>query len=221
VSTGDLTTTSYAILGLLAIRPWSTYELAQQMERSLKHFWPRAQSRIYEEPKRLVREGLATATKERVGNRPRTTYSITGRGRDALAAWLARPGAGPVIEFEALLKVFFSEHGTRAGALANLGAIREWTQQQHAENVAFARLLRDSGGPFPERRAQIVLIGRFLVELADALDRWSVWATEQVSAWSDEGGVPEPDWSFVEQVAARPIAAARLPGASDYPSGSV
>ena len=27
----SLTTTSYAILGLLAVKPWTTYELAQQM----------------------------------------------------------------------------------------------------------------------------------------------------------------------------------------------
>jgi hypothetical protein len=40
----ELTTTSYAILGLLAIRPWSTYELARQMQRDLRFVWPRAES---------------------------------------------------------------------------------------------------------------------------------------------------------------------------------
>lgn len=105
-TTADLPTTSYAILGLLAIRPWTTYELAQQMDRSLKHFWPRAQSRIYEEPKRLAALGLVKATADAVGRRPRTVYSITAKGRRALAAWLTEPGEGPVVEFEALLKVF-------------------------------------------------------------------------------------------------------------------
>lgn len=62
-----LTTTSYAILGLLSVRPWSTYELAQQMDRSLGRIWPRAQSKLYEEPKKLVRLGLAEATKGRSG----------------------------------------------------------------------------------------------------------------------------------------------------------
>ena len=46
-----LTTTSYAILGLLAVKPWTTYELAQQMRRALGQFWPRAESKLYEEPK--------------------------------------------------------------------------------------------------------------------------------------------------------------------------
>jgi hypothetical protein len=35
VSRDRLTTTSYALLGLLAVQPWSTYELTRQMDRSL------------------------------------------------------------------------------------------------------------------------------------------------------------------------------------------
>jgi DNA-binding PadR family transcriptional regulator len=104
VSSTNLTTTSYAILGLLAIQPWSTYELAQQMERSLGRVWPRAQSKLYEEPKKLVAHGLAKASVEQVGQRPRTRYAITPKGRRALATWLREPGAGPVLEFEQLLK---------------------------------------------------------------------------------------------------------------------
>src|SRR3954470_18250166 len=100
-----LTTTSYAILGLLAIQPWSTYELTRQMDRSLSRFWPRAQSKLYEEPRKLVAHGYAVATTERVGRRSRTVYAITPEGRAALTAWLRTPGGGPVLEFEQLLKV--------------------------------------------------------------------------------------------------------------------
>src|SRR5918998_1658963 len=53
-----LSTTSYAVLGLLGVRPWSTYELADQMSRALRWFWPRAQSNLYEAPKRLAAQGL-------------------------------------------------------------------------------------------------------------------------------------------------------------------
>src|SRR5215510_15005781 len=122
MSTSALTTTSYAVLGLLAIKPWSSYELTQQMDRSLGRIWPRAESKLYEEPKKLVAHGLARSTKERVGLRSRTVYAITDDGRRALAAWLREPGAGPVLEFEQLLKIFFSENGARADALATLAA---------------------------------------------------------------------------------------------------
>src|SRR5919198_2119040 len=94
----QLTTTSYAILGLLAIRPWSTYELAKQMRRSLHHIWPRAESNVYAEPKRLVEAGLATAEVQKVGERPRTLYTITPKGRQALERWLATETAPTRVE---------------------------------------------------------------------------------------------------------------------------
>lgn len=70
--------------------------------------------------------GLARAREERVGRRPRTVYSITPKGRRALARWLREPGAGPVLEFQALLKVIFAENGRREDALASLQAVRRW-----------------------------------------------------------------------------------------------
>lgn len=203
MSTVDLTTTSYAILGLLAIKPWTTYELAQQMDRSLKNFWPRAQSRIYEEPKRLVAEGLATAASDTVGRRPRTTYSITTKGLRTLERWLTEPGGGPTLEFEALLKVFYAEHGRKQDALVNIDAIRRWADQQNAANIAFARLYRDTQGPFPERLASIILIGRFLTDFADMVNSWANWAASTVADWpADMNGI-EPDWETIRSVAAR------------------
>jgi len=77
----SLTTTSYALLGLLNIRPWTTYELTQQMRRNLHYFWPRAESNLYAEAKRLVDGGLAETSSDPVGQRPRTVYSITDLGR--------------------------------------------------------------------------------------------------------------------------------------------
>jgi hypothetical protein len=38
-------------------------------------------------------------------------------GRQALRRWLAEPGAGPVLEYEALLKAAFAARGTKADAL--------------------------------------------------------------------------------------------------------
>ena len=104
-----LTTTTYGVLGLLAVRPYSTYELAKAMGLSVGRVWPRAQSKLFEEPKKLVQHGFATAKEELVGRRPRTVYTITRAGRRALAAWLAEPGDGPVLEFEALVKLIFAE----------------------------------------------------------------------------------------------------------------
>jgi PadR family transcriptional regulator, regulatory protein AphA len=211
MSTADLTTTSYAILGLLAVRPWTTYELAQQMDRSLRSFWPRAASRIYEEPKRLVAVGLARATAERTGRRPRTVYTITPKGRRALARWLAAPGAGPVVEFEAMLKVFFADQATTSDVRTNVAAARAWAEEQTAVNVAFARLYADGAGPFPERLPAIALTGRFMVELADAVGRWADWAEAVVAAWPERPADAEPPWEVLRDIAGRPVPPAALP----------
>ena len=67
-----MSTTTYAVLGLLCIRPWSAYELTQQMSRSLRFIWPRAESGIYREPQKLVRLGYATSKEVEAGpNAPR------------------------------------------------------------------------------------------------------------------------------------------------------
>src|SRR5262249_1985196 len=75
------TPTSHALLGLLAIRPWTAYELTRQVTRSMRYFWPRSAAHVYGELKRLERLGLAAATVEHQGSRPRTSYQITEPGR--------------------------------------------------------------------------------------------------------------------------------------------
>ncbi|MCK1819458.1 PadR family transcriptional regulator, partial [Streptomyces sp. XM83C] len=190
-----LTTTSYAILGLLAVRPWSTYELARQMDRSLGRIWPRAQSKIYEEPKKLVRHRLARAERGAVGRRPRTVYAITPEGRAALAAWLREPGAGPVLESEQLLKVFFAEHGTTADTRATLRAAREWAVERNRDNLATGRAYAAGEGGFPERAAQTLLVGRFLTEYYRLVAEWADWASRIVADWPDDPAeaIVDPD----------------------------
>src|ERR671913_1314161 len=87
--TERLTTTSYAVLAQVAVHPWSTYELARQRVRYFRYVWPRAESAIYREVKRLSSMGLLDAKKHYTGKRARTVYSITDKGREALREWLA------------------------------------------------------------------------------------------------------------------------------------
>jgi DNA-binding PadR family transcriptional regulator len=203
-----LTTTSYAILGLLAIKPWSTYELAQQMDRSLGRVWPRAQSKLYEEPKKLVAHSLARPTKERVGRRSRTVYAITDEGRRALAAWLGEPGAGPVLEFEQLLKIFFAENGSKANALATLAATREWAQARSAESLTIGRQYLHGQGPFPQRLAQLHLSARFMTDFYAMVGAWARWASDIVETWPDDPRLASADPAVAEDIVRRAAAAA-------------
>jgi DNA-binding PadR family transcriptional regulator len=182
----SLTTTSFAILGLLAIKPWTTYELAVQMERTLNRSWPRARSRLYDEPKKLVAHGFAVATKDAVGRRPRTVYTITDPGRRALAEWLRTPGEGPSLEYEHLVKLFFADHGTRADALATLAASRAWARAQLDVFTEAARDYLAAQGPFPERSAVTSIGARFMVDFYDLVDRWAAWSTDVVNDWPED-----------------------------------
>ena len=208
MSSTSLTTTSYAILGLLAIQPWSTYELAQQMDRSLGRVWPRAQSKLYEEPKKLVAHGLAHASTEQVGKRPRTVYAITTQGRRALAAWLREPGAGPVLEFEQLLKLFFADSGTRADALATLAATQAWAQARSAESLAIGRAYLEGRGPFPQRLAELELVSRFMTDFYALVGSWAVWASGVVATWPDDPRAARPTRALSEETVRRAAAAA-------------
>ena len=193
MSTSPLTTTSYAVLGLLAIKPWSSYELTQQMDRSLGRIWPRAVSKLYEEPKKLVAHGLARPATERNGRRTRTVYAITTEGRRALRDWLAEPGAGPALEFEQLLKVFFADHGTTADVLATLAAAQGWAQARCRESLAIGEQYAHGGGPFPERAAVLQLTSRFLTDFYLLVGDWAAWAAGIVASWPDDPGQARPD----------------------------
>lgn len=197
------TTTSYALLGLLAIQSWTTYELAQQMGRGMGKFWPRARSHVYEEPKRLVALGWASATKERVGRRGRTVYAITPEGRSALRAWLGEVGEPPSLEWEQLVKVFFAEHGTKADLLAQLDAAVAWSAEQRDHHRSRARSYLDGEGPFPERMAVHGLVGGFLAELAATVGDWAAHARAVVEGWPDDITDAEPDLGLFAEIAER------------------
>src|SRR5262245_6253001 len=177
------TTTSFALLCLLAVRDWTAYELAQQMDRSVASMWPRAASVVYEEPKRLVALGLARATSTATGKRASTTYCITAKGRRALRRWLEQPGGGPVTEFEGLLKVAFADHGSIEGLRVNLHAIREFAEADIAETARRLREYAETGGPFPDRAPIIALAAEYFRLQSQALLQWIDWAENATREW--------------------------------------
>jgi DNA-binding PadR family transcriptional regulator len=196
-----MTTTTHAVLGLLAIRSWTTYELVRQVERSLRRIWPRAESKLYEEPKKLVALGFARADEERVGGRARTRYTITPKGRRALARWVREPGEGPVLEFEQLVKIHFADSGRRDDVLANLRATLAWVEEQLVEHVRVGRAYLAGEGEFPQRAALNLLVGRFLTDFYEALADWAIWASELVEGWpSDIRGAPVDREAMAETV---------------------
>jgi DNA-binding PadR family transcriptional regulator len=178
-----LTTTSYGVLSILSLREHSTYDLIRQMRMSLHYMWPRAESNVYAEPKRLVDAGLAEAREEWNGQRRRTVYSITAAGRDALSAWLEERGSLPRFESEALMKVLFAENGTRDDLLATIRSIGEDAEQVVRHFEVIADRYAEGNGEYPWRFGLSGLAARLLIDQAVATLRWTVWAEGVVEGW--------------------------------------
>ena len=184
-----LTTSSYAVLGLLAIRPWAGYELTQQATRSLRFAWPKSERLLYAEPKKLVEHGLATAHNESVGQRNRTVYTITDAGRSALTAWMATTPQPPVLEAEALLRLLFAENGSIDDLTAALDQLAADATEMYEQVVTINAGYLDGRHPFPERTHLSVLFATFQIELFELIIKWVDFAKLEIATWPRTDGL--------------------------------
>ncbi len=188
-----LTTSSYAVLGLLAIRPWAGYELTQQATRSLRFAWPKSERLLYAEPKKLVEHGLATAAQESIGQRERTVYTITDQGRTALTAWMSTSPQPPVLEAEALLRLLFAENGSIDDLVAALDKMAADAAELYEQVAAINTSYLDGRHPFPERTHLSVLFATFQLELFDLIIKWVDFAKLDIATWTTTEGLGMTD----------------------------
>lgn len=180
-----MTTSSYAVLGLLSLRPWSAYDLARQAERSLRFAWPKSERHLYSEPKKLVTLGHATVRDEPAGpNRTRQVYSITDQGRKALEEWVRTEPAPPVFEAEALVRLLFAESGSIEDLIRSLQKFRADAEELHTwSREILAGYVSGGDVPFPDRLHLSVLLATFEAELLTMIERWTDFAIEEIGRW--------------------------------------
>ena len=167
-------TTGNAILGLLALRPsWSTWELTQQLRRNMRFFWPRAESRIYDEARALVERGLATSSVTHTGRRRRTNYTITAEGRRHVRRWLATPPRSTSVECEPVLRILLG----KLGSLENLRAAVAQVRTDALEVLTVGRVVAAEyaagTAPFQDDVAYRSLVFDFLSTQALAQLEWA------------------------------------------------
>jgi PadR family transcriptional regulator AphA len=180
-----MTTTSYAVLAQLAVRPWSTYELARERVRYFRYVWPRAESAIYREVKRLAAMRLIAGKREYVGKRARTVYSITEAGRQMLREWLDTPVSSFAMDFEAMIRLFIAPLGTKEQIVATLDQVRSDAQ----EMLRFGGAVKQE---FLEGRAALqnqvyirALAVDFFVSLLRTVDSWAERSLAEIDGWED------------------------------------
>lgn len=181
--TSSPTATSFAVLGLLALQPWTAYDLVAQSRRSLHWFWPRSEAHLYAELKRLVERGFAEAEVVEGRRRQSMRYTITTRGREALKDWLATEPAPPSLEIEGLLRLLLADQGTSEDLTAALEATARHVRQRYADGQVLIKELLTTGGPFPERLHLVSPMAYLYAEFLLMLARWCDETLAELSSW--------------------------------------
>jgi PadR family transcriptional regulator, regulatory protein AphA len=104
----ELSATGKVILGMVAARPRSGYEIKRLVDNSARFFWAASYGQIYPELKRLEDSGLITGSDASQGARQRTVYKVTAKGRRAAQAWIEREPQVFELRDEGLLELFFA-----------------------------------------------------------------------------------------------------------------
>jgi DNA-binding PadR family transcriptional regulator len=143
----SLTPTSYIVLGLVNAAGEATpYSLKQMAAATIGNFFSIPHSQLYAEPDRLADAGYLTVRREQ-GGRRRKHYSLTARGRKALAAWLEAPTEEMYeLRDPGLLKLAMGSDPKRL-AHAQLPAHEE--RLRHFQEIL--RILEASGAPAEQR----------------------------------------------------------------------
>ena len=180
----SLTTTSYAVLAQLAVHPWSTYEVAQQRVRYFRYVWPRAESAIYREVKRLDAMELVAAKRQYVGKRPRTVYSITNRSTDA--ARVARHPVSPfAMDFEAMIRCSSRHWAPRNEIVATLQQVRDDAQEMLRFGGTVKQEFLDGRAVLQDQVYIRALAVDFFISHLTTVDSWAERTLAEIQGWKD------------------------------------
>jgi PadR family transcriptional regulator AphA len=139
------TAVTWAVLGLLGIKPMSGYDIKAAVDRTIRHFWAASYGQIYPELKRLEEAGWIAGKDADRGGRARRVYRITAAGRRQLAGWLQGYETRIEMRDESLLRLFFADTLPRDEALGLLAARREGYRMM----LGYLRSLDDGQGADP------------------------------------------------------------------------
>jgi PadR family transcriptional regulator, regulatory protein AphA len=163
----------HALLGALADRPRSGYELLKHFEQSLAYAWPASHSQIYPELARLLSENLIEQTS--AGPRGSKTYALTDAGLTEVQRWLRETQPDRRVRNDALLRMFFLWLLEPDEARAHLARERAYWQEIMDE---LREIETQPVGPTRKDRAfRLSLEGG--IHMVDARIRWLDWAVEQ------------------------------------------
>jgi DNA-binding PadR family transcriptional regulator len=129
-------TTAYIILGLLAHKDSSGYDLKKEIDHMISRFWDVGYGQLYPTLKMLEKEGSITGAPTLSEKGPdRIVYAITDAGKQKLIDWLSLPNEKEYIRYEILLKLFFGNLSSPVITIKRIEAF----QKQHEEDLQLIR----------------------------------------------------------------------------------
>ncbi|WP_138379934.1 PadR family transcriptional regulator [Luteithermobacter gelatinilyticus] len=136
--------TVYAILGFLASKPRSGYDIKKAIEKSVGFFWSESYGQIYPMLKKLAEDGYAEKLPpDPHSSRKRQRYAITDKGRAVLADWIKQNADYGGYRNELLLKLFFGHNVGVETSLKHLQDFLEHEKQRLEMFEGFHRTLPD------------------------------------------------------------------------------
>ena len=142
----------YAILGLLDGQELHGYRIKAAFEERVGPLWPLNFGQIYQTLKDLRRRGLVEGRFDRgTGHVGRWVYTITAKGRRALATWLGRSPRRPQpARDEMLIRLLVLEGKAAEARLTQLATqeriYRDWVTTLTAQRKAYETHERADGG---------------------------------------------------------------------------
>jgi PadR family transcriptional regulator AphA len=168
-----MSTTPYALLGLLSIEPMSGYDIRRNLEESLSYFWSESYGQIYPTLKRLEAERLIAPVKQTAtANRRKRLYTLTAQGRARLRTWLAEPPKPQPPRSEFLLKVFFGRQAAPGTCAAHIRRLKVQQERMVKTLEEVERQLRVERRDDPNLTYWLIALSAG-IDRGDALIEWS------------------------------------------------
>src|SRR5438552_4687012 len=133
---GD-SSSKFAILGALSLKPASGYDIKRFVASSIGHFWNESYGSIYPILKKLAHEKLIQPQRGPQGGRDRVVYAITSQGEKARREWLMMPPRAEPFRSEILLKLFFAR---RAPVNVSVAQVQERQRVEERRLTTYAQI---------------------------------------------------------------------------------
>jgi DNA-binding PadR family transcriptional regulator len=159
---GELSLFSYEILGLVGNGGAGAHDLLGMAKDGRILAWA-GESQYYVEPKRLATLGYLDARKEPGRTRERTVYTLTDKGRQALADYARTPVTVTPLKSELLLRLLICD-------LVGEGVTRESLVSLRDDIAELRQRLDDSerrAEDLPHREKYLLLVTDFLRSFVD------------------------------------------------------